>query len=211
MKIIDKKLKFKKALSRRTTTKKILLHHAATKTCTVSQIHQWHLNNDWAGIGYHFLVRKNGKIYEGRPIDTVGAHCTGYNNDSIGICFEGDFTKETMPAKQLKAGQELIAYLVKLYGLKMSDVYRHKDFGATACPGNNFPFDKLKKGTSDLQVGDKVTIKNGAKDLNTGKKYSSFVYKMTYDVIRIDDGDKVVFGKGDIKVGYCLKKYVTEV
>lgn len=208
--IIKTKFKWNGTLSVRKATNKILTHHAAWKSCGVMKIHKAHQSNGWAGIGYHFLVRKNGKIYEGRPINTVGAHCTGENSDSIGICFEGDFTTDTMTNKQLKAGQELIAYLVKLYGLSMSDVYRHKDFMATACPGKNFPFDKLKKGTSSLQVGDKVKIKSGAKDLNTKKKYSAWVYKTTYTVIRIN-GNEVVFGLNGAVTGKCLKKYVKEV
>ena len=46
---------------------------------------------------------------------------------------------------------------------------------------------------SKIRVGAKVKIKEGAKDLNTKKKYSAFVYKTTYEVISIS-GDRVVFG-----------------
>ncbi len=210
MKTQKTKFKWNSVLSLRKATNKIIVHHAAMKSCGVLKIHASHQRQGWTGIGYHYLVRKNGKVYEGRPVNTIGAHCSGENTDSIGICFEGDFTTDKMPTKQLKAGQELIAYLTKLYGLSMDDVYRHKDFNATACPGKNFPFDKLKKGTSSLQVGDKVKIKSGAKDLNTKKKYSSFVYKTTYTVIRID-GNEVVFGINGVASGRCLKKYVIEV
>lgn len=69
----------------------------------------------------------------------------------------------------------------------------------------------LKLKSAGLQVGDKIAINSGAMDLNTGKKYSNFVYKETYYVYRIDDGDKVAFGKNGITTGYCLKKYVKEV
>lgn len=69
----------------------------------------------------------------------------------------------------------------------------------------------LKLKSTGIQVGDKITIKSGAKDLNTGKKYSSFVYKETYQVHRIDEGNKIAFGKNGITTGYCLKKYVKEV
>lgn len=69
----------------------------------------------------------------------------------------------------------------------------------------------LKLKSAGLQVGDKITINSGAVDLNTNKKYSNFVYKETYYVYRIDDGEKIAFGKNGITIGYCLKKYVKEV
>nr|WP_243240285.1 N-acetylmuramoyl-L-alanine amidase [[Clostridium] hylemonae] len=90
-------------MSRRSATKLIILHHAEASNCTVQDIHRWHKNNGWAGIGYHFLVRKDGSIYRGRPEWAVGAHASGSNSDSIGICFEGAYMTETMPAaRQLR-------------------------------------------------------------------------------------------------------------
>lgn len=116
------------------------------RKCRCSEVHKWHLNNGWAGIGYHFYVRKNGEVWQGRPIDTMGAHCYGENSDSIGICFEGNFESETMCEAQIKAGKELISYILSKYpSLK---IYGHKDFNATACPGKNFPWTKIVGGFS---------------------------------------------------------------
>ena len=75
------------------------------------------------------------------PEDTVGAHAGNNNYDSLGVCFEGSFDRETMPDAQLRAGQELVAYLKQKYGI--STVQRHSDVNATGCPGDNFPFDAL--------------------------------------------------------------------
>ena len=96
MQIIRKKYNWASPLFKRNKTNRIILHHAQAKTCSVEDIHQWHLKKDWSGIGYHFLVRKDGTIYQGRPEDTIGAHAKGANHDSIGICAEGDFMKEEM-------------------------------------------------------------------------------------------------------------------
>lgn len=144
MDIIEKKFEFKNNLAKRYMTKKIILHHANASTCSAEDIHTWHLNRGWSGIGYHFVVRKDGTIERGRPIDRVGAHCTGQNVDSIGVCFEGDFEKETMPDVQLQAGRELMAYIKGLYGQGLV-IAKHKSFMATDCPGKNFPFDELIK------------------------------------------------------------------
>ena len=111
MKINEVTYKWNGTLSKRRSTSRIILHHAAASKCSAQQIHRWHLANGWVGIGYHFLVRKDGSVYRGRPEDTVGAHAGNNNYDSIGICFEGNFMTETMPIIQKWAGQELVQYL----------------------------------------------------------------------------------------------------
>ena len=143
MKIIEQTYKWSGSLTKRTATQYIILHHR-TGSGDVQSIHATHLKNGWSGIGYHFYIRKDGSVYRGRPIDTVGAHCTDYNWLSIGICFEGNFENEKMPAAQIKAGQELISYLKRQY--PSAEAKRHKDFNSTACPGKNFPFDDIQNG-----------------------------------------------------------------
>lgn len=71
---------------------------------------------------------------------------------------------------------------------------------------------KLKlKSDNSIKVNDKVMVKKGAKDLNSGKTYSDFVYNTVYTVIRVDNGDKIAFGLSGIVVGYTKKSNVTEV
>ena len=70
MQINEVAYKWAGQLTRRTATRRIILHHAAAVTCTPQQVHQWHLANGWTGIGYHFFVRKDGTVYRGRPEDT---------------------------------------------------------------------------------------------------------------------------------------------
>lgn len=141
MRINEVSYKWNGALSKRRSTTRIILHHAAASKCTAQQIHRWHLANGWVGIGYHFLVRKDGSVYRGRPEDTLGAHAGNNNYDSIGICFEGNFMTETMPIAQKWAGQELVAYLKDKYGI--TKVQKHSDVNATGCPGTHFPFSSI--------------------------------------------------------------------
>ena len=141
MQIIEVDYKWKGSLTKRTKTEMIVLHHAASKSCTPQQIHQWHLNNSWIGIGYNFFVSRDGKVFRGRPEDVVGSHTKGYNSKSIGICFEGDYTTQTMPKAQLEAGKELVAYLKDKYNI--TKVKGHRDLMATSCPGKNFPFNEI--------------------------------------------------------------------
>lgn len=71
---------------------------------------------------------------------------------------------------------------------------------------------KLKlKSDKSLSVNDRVIVKSGAKDLNSGKKYSKFVYNTVYTVIRVDKGDNVAFGLNGITVGYTKKSNLKEM
>lgn len=141
MQINEVNYKWNGSLTKRSKTEMIVLHHAASKSCSAQQVHQWHLNNGWSGIGYNFFIRKDGQIYRGRPEDVIGAHATNYNSKSIGVCFEGDYTTQTMPKAQLEAGKELVAYLKDKY--KITNVKAHRDLMATSCPGVKFPFDEI--------------------------------------------------------------------
>lgn len=147
MKIIEKTYDFREMDKRKKTTR-IILHHAAAETCSADDVHRWHRGNGWAGIGYHFFVRKDGGVYRGRPQNMIGAHAGGSNSDSIGICFEGNYDKETvMPAAQKQAGVELVAYIKEYY--KINKVEGHRDVGNTACPGRYFPIDEIANGVID--------------------------------------------------------------
>lgn len=145
MNIIEASYKWNGELKKRQETKYIIVHHAAHPNCSVQDIHQWHIEKGWAGIGYHFFTRKDGNIYRGRPIDTVGAHTLGQNEISIGVCLEGNLDIEDMPTAQADALVELLIYLQRSYpGAKVA---KHKDFNDTSCPGRNFQNSLLSRAT----------------------------------------------------------------
>lgn len=124
----------------------IIWHHAAAKVCSPDDIHRIHLRNGWSGIGYHFYVRKDGRIYRGRPVWAMGAHARGYN-DSIGVCAEGAYhIEKEMPKAQLRALQDLHAYLHKKFPHATDK--RHKDVNATACPGAYYPWKAVTGGVT---------------------------------------------------------------
>lgn len=186
MKIIKHNLSFG-SMNTRSKTEKLVLHHAAALKCSVEDIHRWHKGNGWAGIGYQFLVRKNGEIHEGRPINTVGAHAYGFNDESIGICFEGNFEKEKMPKAQKEAGKWLVAYVRQLYPT-ITEVVGHRDLMATACPGKNFPFDEIAKGKKITYQGAFPSVKVTYYKTNSkGKK----VKKTRYYLKQGDTGTQV--------------------
>jgi hypothetical protein len=153
MNIIDVGLEFR-SLSYGNNPKKFIQHHAEAKRCTIEDIHQWHLENGWAGCGYHFLVRKDGSVYRGRPTGAIGSHCKGQNAVSLGICAEGDYMTETMPDVQKNSIIELIKYLSNQYGeLPILGHAEAMNFG-TSCPGTNYPLQDIK----NLKATDEVII-----------------------------------------------------
>lgn len=165
MQIIETNLKFRSQPIKRSRTNYIVLHHADASRCTVYDVHQWHLNKDWIGIGYHFFVDKTGRVYRGRPIDTIGAHCPGYNANSVAICCEGNYEQEHMPPAQWKAILELVDYLKQVYpGVK---VVGHRDLYSTACPGRYFPLGEIKAGRGPADVAREV-IAGMFKDVPNG-------------------------------------------
>lgn len=120
---------------------KIILHHADMNG-SVTDINQVHLNKGWCMIGYNYYIRKDATVWEGRPVDAIGAHCYGQNATSIGICFEGNFMTDQMSDAQYNAGVELCRYLMQKYP-NIKEIGGHKKYCATDCPGCNFPLDKM--------------------------------------------------------------------
>jgi N-acetylmuramoyl-L-alanine amidase len=63
---------------------------------TAAEIHQWHKDRGWSGIGYHRIINRDGSVEDGRPEYWTGAHVRGYNKKSLGVCLIGrnDFTPD---------------------------------------------------------------------------------------------------------------------
>lgn len=138
------------SLSNRKTTTRIILHHSASTSGDAKTFHVWHKNNGWAGIGYHFVILKDGTIERGRPIDTIGAHAQGSNSNSIGICCVGNFQGNSKPTKkQYNSMIELCKTLVSMYPT-ITDIIGHRDVCATACPGN---LDVQKVKSESIHIG----------------------------------------------------------
>lgn len=145
MKVINNNYEWAFALTPRNVTTHLILHHAAAAKATADGIHAYHLSKGWAGIAYHYFVTKSGEVYSGRPENMRGGHTANWNYCSIGICFEGNFETEEMPEAQIAAGRELVFDIVMRYPSIV--IGKHSEFGQTACPGKNFPFDKMTSGS----------------------------------------------------------------
>jgi len=139
--IIETNFCFRQELEERSVTDFFVIHHIGelTRDVSAAEIHQWHLDRGWAGIGYHFVIRPDGTIERGRPQHTKGSHCYGYNSQSVGINVVGNFQVACPTSKQIKALTALLADLCEEYGLTPGDntIVGHRDKTVTDCPGNN--------------------------------------------------------------------------
>lgn len=141
-KIIEVKYKWAQPLNYNFKPTMIVYHHTAEDNLTPQKIDEMHKARGWAGIGYHFYIRKDGKIYRGRPENARGAHAPAVNDRAFGIALEGNFNIENVTQAQKDSLIKLSKYLMKKYNIK--DLKQHKDVRNTECPGKNFPFEEIK-------------------------------------------------------------------
>lgn len=120
---------------------KIILHHPEFNG-TIEQLNEIMINGGFTMIGYNYYVRKDGSVWEGRPVDAIGGNCYGQNATSIGIAFEGNFMIDVMGGEQFNTGMELCKYLLQQYP-QIKEISPHKKYWNTDCPGKNFPVDKM--------------------------------------------------------------------
>lgn len=78
--------------NKREVTNLIVIHCAATRPSMdigLREIRQWHVQQGWLDVGYHYIIRRDGTVETGRPRDVVGSHVKGHNFESLGICMVG--------------------------------------------------------------------------------------------------------------------------
>lgn len=79
----------------------IVIHCSATRAdvpLSPRQLDEMHRQRGFDGCGYHYYVRCDGEICTMRPVDRPGAHAKGYNQHSIGVCYEGGLDEQGRPA-----------------------------------------------------------------------------------------------------------------
>lgn len=117
----------------------LVVHHTGNPTdddLSAEQIHRSHLMQGWSGIGYHYVIRKDGTVEIGRPEWAIGAHAYGENWHTLGIHVCGNFEYATPTSMQIESLAYLLGWLCEKYSLSPTEaVVGHRDLMATACPG----------------------------------------------------------------------------
>lgn len=126
----------------------IIVHCTATaegKDFTIADITRWHKQRGFSTIGYHYVVYRDGSIHTGRDVNVAGAHCTGHNTYSIGVCYIGGCKSDGLSPKDTRTEAQKAALLKLLKDLKRlypnAKIRGHRDFANKACPS----FDTTKE------------------------------------------------------------------
>lgn len=120
--------------------KRIIIHCSDSDVAShdnVETIRQWHKERGFSDIGYHFVITKK-QVEQGRPLDIVGAHTKGFNEDAVGICVTG---RNGFSTKQLKMLDDLVKIL-KMCFPSIEEVRPHRYYNKEkTCP--NFKWEGM--------------------------------------------------------------------
>ena len=127
----------------RKATNWIAVHCSATRPSLdvgVKEIRQWHKAQGWQDIGYHYVIRRDGKVERGRAENLIGSHVAGYNATSVGVCLVGGVSQKDIKPEnnftpeQFASLKTLLKMLTEKY--KGAKVRGHRDFPKVqkACP-----------------------------------------------------------------------------
>lgn len=127
--------------------KRIIWHHSAADNPTpqFAAINEWHkargfpLSSLGFYVGYHYVIEKDGTVVRARNDDEIGAHDTGENLDSLGICLVGDFTTKRPTFEQEATFKTLLRTLMFAHNITLNAIEPHRRDDSTECPGKAMP------------------------------------------------------------------------
>lgn len=126
----------------------IILHTSATRpdwmaghslAAKVQEIDRWHRSNGWRGIGYHYVIDRDGKVAKGREEAETGAHVRGHNTGTIGVCILGGFggsADDTFDDHYTPEQRVSVSKLIRDIASRtdIRKVTGHNQYAAKACP-----------------------------------------------------------------------------
>jgi len=125
----------------------ITIHHTVSPPDrSIESIAAYHVDgNGWPGIGYHFVIKADGRIFQTNYLTTKSYHAGSAaapgdeNAYSVGIALQGDFTNNPPPQAQLDAAKNLVSYLRSEIPSAVNTLgHRQMPGASTQCPGNTF-------------------------------------------------------------------------
>jgi len=120
----------------------IVLHCSATPpSMDIGKIviDKWHRARGWSQIGYHYVIRRCGKIEQARPVYIHGAHTKGHNRNTIGVCYIGGVDENNKPENNI-TGEQKQSFKRLTEALRLTfgtlNIKGHRDFKGVkkSCP-----------------------------------------------------------------------------
>ena len=128
------------------TVTRMAIHHTETPTndtmspqARLRQIQSYHMDvKGWCDIGYHYLMSRDGQLWDGRPDSKLGAHAGGANTGNIGISVMGTHDTTPLTDAQLASIAGLVKALADAHDLPITaaKIKGHREYTSTTCPGN---------------------------------------------------------------------------
>lgn len=135
---------FKCTTADRKATDYLVIHAADTMPKMVNvdaaEIDRWHRARGWQCLGYHFVIKRDGKVEEGREVNKIGAHVEGHNANSVGICLVGGLAADGKTPENNYTPEQWASLKKLLKDLKekypKATIQGHRDFPGVskACP-----------------------------------------------------------------------------
>ncbi len=135
---------------------RITVHHTAmltwetTRAASIDALQRIQRNhqvtNGWADIGYHFLIDRAGRIWEGRQLNVQGAHAgnSEVNRGNIGIALLGNFDAQKPSTEQLQSLRGLLVRFCGEYGVPANNIIGHQRIASTVGKTTDCPGDQLR-------------------------------------------------------------------
>ena len=76
----------------------VIVHWTEThtnKNIGSEDIHRWHTEAGLDGIGYHYVIRRDGSLQRGRPVNLSGQHTPGLDEGTLSVVFVGGINAPT--------------------------------------------------------------------------------------------------------------------
>ncbi len=122
------------------------IHHTETPTndnlspqARLRSIQSYHQNTlGWCDIGYHFLMSRDGRLWQARPSNLMGAHTGGANTGNIGIAVMGSHSSTPITSEQVDKLAGLIGDVAEQEWIDIDRdaIKGHRQYKSTSCPGD---------------------------------------------------------------------------
>lgn len=103
----------------------------------LESIRQAHVSKGWADIGYHYVIDRSGRIWQGRDVRYQGAHVQANNENNVGVMLLGNFEQQKPSSAQMVTLVDVLRGLMRQYNVSSKRVYTHRELMPTICPGKS--------------------------------------------------------------------------
>ena len=119
--------------------KRIIVHHSAVSdTIGPRRLAKMAVSGGKPGLPYHFFIARNGKTYQTNQLTVTTAHTPGHDQDSVAVCFAGNFVKDSPNDAEIRAGRRLIQVLGEALGVTANNVNGASELSPTQSPGQQW-------------------------------------------------------------------------